>query len=154
MGLMDRLTGIGTGLWLERPAGKLAPAEITDRLELNGKKLERSFATAGDTPANRRLLRHITGIERWGQSRLRVALGNPLTMDEYDDYRPPKDANWIVLQETFQQTRQETVALARQLADANALGVKIPHNQFGPLSGRGWLQYLDTHANWEAKKMR
>jgi hypothetical protein len=46
------------------------------------------------------------------------------------------------------------VALARQLEPAIASGVKVPHNQFGSLTMRSWLRYLDMHANLEAKKLK
>jgi hypothetical protein len=75
-------------------------------------------------------------------------------MDEYDGYRPPREATWFALQDAFRTTRQETVALARQLDQAVAAGVKAPHNQFGPLTIRSWLRYLDMHANLEAKKLK
>lgn len=154
MGLRDTLTGAISGLVLERPLKDKALAEIAKDLDLAGGRLRQTFAAAKDTPDNRRLLSHIVGIERWGQSRLRAALGEPLTMDEYDDYRPPPEATWKALQEAFASTRQQTVALAQAMEDAHIGEVKIPHNQFGPLSSRSWLRYLDMHANLEAKKLK
>jgi hypothetical protein len=127
---------------------------MAERLELDGRTLERTFAAAKDNESNRKLLSHVTGIERWGQSRLRVALGEPLLMDEYDGYRPPREAGWAELQDAFHDTRQQTVALARQLGPAVEAGVHVPHNQFGPLTVRSWLRYLDIHANMEAKKLK
>lgn len=150
MGLRETITN----RFLERPFKGLTAEQMAERLELDGRTLERTFAAAKDSEANRRLLSHITGIERWGQSRLRVALGAPLVMDEYDGYRPPREANWVELQDAFHSTRQETVALARQMDHALAAGVKTPHNQFGPLTVRSWLRYLNIHANMEAKKLR
>lgn len=150
MGLRETITN----RFLERPFRQLTVEQMAERLELDGRILERTFAAAKDSAANRQLLRHITGIERWGQSRLRVALGAALTMDEYDDYRPPQNADWTALQDAFQSTRQETVTLARRLGQAIDAGTKIPHNQFGPLTVRSWLRYLDIHANLEAKKLK
>ncbi len=140
--------------FLEQPFKRLHVEEIAQRLELDGHKLARTFAAAKDSPGNRNLLSHITGIERWGQSRLQVALGAPLTMDEYDGYRPPHEASWAELQTALRDTRQQTVSLARQLGPAIAAGVQVPHNQFGPLTVRSWLRYLDMHANMEAKKLK
>lgn len=140
--------------FLEQPFKNLSAEQIAQRLELDGHKLARTFAAATDSPGNRDLLSHITGIERWGQSRLQVALGAPLTLDEYDGYRPPREASWAELQEALRDTRQQTVALARQLEPAIAGGVQVPHNQFGPLTVRSWLRYLDMHANLEAKKLK
>lgn len=150
MGLRETITN----RFLEHPFRNLTAEQMAERLELDGRTMERTFAAAKDGEANRKLLSHITGIERWGQSRLRVALGAALTMDEYDGYRPPREADWIALQDAFHSTRQETVALARQLGQPIAAGVKTPHNQFGPLTARSWLRYLDIHANMEAKKLK
>ena len=140
--------------FLERPFRSLSAEQMAQRLELDGRTLERTFAAARDSEHNRKLLSHISGIERWGQSRLHVALGEPLVMDEYDGYRPPREAGWVELQDAFHNTRQETVALARRLNQAVTSDVKVPHNQFGPLTARSWLRYLDMHANMEAKKLR
>lgn len=154
MGLRDTLTGAVSGLMLERPLKNKDMAEIAQEFDLAGGRLKRTFAAAKDNPDNRRLLSHIVGMERWGQSRLRVALGEPLTMDEYDGYRPPREATWPALQDAFAETRQQTVAVVQALGKANITEVKVPHNQFGPLSVRSWLRYLDMHANLEAKKLR
>lgn len=143
-----------TNRFLEQPFRSLTAEQMAERLDLNGRTLERTFAGAKDSEHNRKLLSHISGIERWGQSRLQAALGAPLTMDEYDGYRPPREAGWVELQAAFQSTRQQTVALARQLGQAVQAGVKVPHNQFGPLTVRSWLRYLDMHATMEAKKLR
>jgi len=140
--------------FLEQPFKGLTAEQMAERLELAGRTLERTFAAATDNPDNRKLLSHITGIERWGQSRLQAALGAPLLMDEYDGYRPPREAGWAELQAAFHSTRQQTVAQARQLGQAVSAGVKLPHNQFGPLTVRSWLRYLDIHASMEAKKLR
>jgi hypothetical protein len=142
-----------TNRFLERPFRSLSAEEMAERLELDGRTLERTFAAAKDSDHNRKLLNHISGIERWGQSRLQVALGAPLTMDEYDSYRPAREASWADLQDAFHGTRQQTVTLARQLDQAVETGVRVPHNQFGPLTMRSWLRYLDMHATWEAKKL-
>jgi hypothetical protein len=141
-------------LFLERPFRNLSAEQMAERLELDGRTLERTFVAVKDSEHNRQLLSHISGIERWGQSRLQVALGAPLAMDEYDGYRPPREAGWAELQNAFHSTRQQTVALARQLGPAAEAGVHMPHNQFGPLTVRSWLRYLDIHANMEAKKLR
>ncbi len=101
------------------------------------------------------LLRHITGIERWGQSRLRAFLGAPLVRDEYDDYRPGKELDLDGQRSAFRETRDETIELVRQIAKANVPdSVTVAHNDFGPLSVRGWLRYLDAHASLESKKLR
>jgi hypothetical protein len=143
-----------TNRFLEQPFRRLTAGQMAERLDLDGRTLERTFAAARDSADNRKLLSHITGIERWGQNRLQAALGAPLVMDEYDGYRPAREAAWGDLQEAFRSTREQTVALARQLGSAVDGGVRVPHNQFGPLTMRSWLRYLDIHANLEAKKLK
>lgn len=140
--------------FLSRPFNGLSAEEIARRLEQSGRTLERTFAAAKDSPHNRALLSHITGIERWGQSRLQVALGAPLVRDEYNGYRPPRDADWTALQAAFAATRTKTVAITQQLGAALDQPIAVLHNQFGPLRLRSWLRYLDMHANIEAKKLR
>jgi len=154
MGLRDTLTDAVSSLLLERPFKNKDMAEIARELDLAGGRLKRTFAAAKDNPDNRRLLSHIVGMERWGQSRLGVTLGEPLTMDEYDGYRPPPQATWPALQDAFSETRQQTVALVQQLGQTHVANIKVPHNQFGPLSMRSWLRYLEMHANLEAKKLK
>jgi hypothetical protein len=57
--------------------------------------------------------------------------------------------------EFFRQTRAATVALVDQLAAAKLSDdARSLHNDYGPLSVRGWLSYLDMHANLESKKIR
>jgi hypothetical protein len=102
-----------------------------------------------------KVLRHITGIERWGQRRLQILLGEPPIADEYDGYRPGTDLTLDEQRALFRETRTATLALIDQL---QAAGVgddaTAPHNDFGPLTVRGWLRYLDMHANLESKKLR
>ena len=101
------------------------------------------------------MLSHIIGIERWGQSRLRVFLGEPFTQDEYNGYRPARDVPWDELVGQFSATRSETIALARALDEALIAPDKtVLHNQLGPLSARAWLRYLQTHASREILQVR
>ncbi len=142
-------------LFLERPARKRDYAYFAGRLEASGKELEARFAAAADSAENRRQLRHIVGLERWGQRRLRTALGEPPIQDEMDQYAPPLGQNLLDLRAAFAATRRETVVLVRQL---EARGVPpawiIPHNEFGPLTLRAWLRYLDLHASLEGKRIK
>lgn len=128
--------------------------QIVDSLAASGQKLELIFGAAAGSDHNRRLISHIVGIERWGQRRLRSALGEPLVIDEYDGYRPPREATISELQADFTATRADTVALARELDRVGVVDARVPHNQWGNLSVRSWLRYLDIHASGEAKKLR
>ncbi len=51
-----------TNRFLERPFRNLSAAQIAQRLELDGRTLERTFAAAKDNEHNRKLLNHIIGI--------------------------------------------------------------------------------------------
>jgi hypothetical protein len=142
-------------LFFERPARRLSLADLATRLETAGKAIERRLAAPPDNEWNRNQIRHIVGIERWSQQRVRVALGSPLVMDEYDDYRPAANLPWEQMRTTFQDTRRETVALIRELERAGIpTGTKVPHNQFGDLSVGGWFQYMNNHANRESRYLR
>lgn len=131
------------GQWLfERPASKRDIDTLKQALIDSGKKVEARIDKMKDNDIA--TLTHIIGIERWGQRRLRVALGEPFVEEEYDAYRP-EPASMESLKQCFVETRQETIQLADQLHDAD-LNLRIKHNQFGDLSARGWLKYLDFHA--------
>ncbi len=155
MGVLDPIKKIAADFILERPVRGKSFAQLADKLALSGQILEDRIRRARDTERNRQILSHIIGIERWGQSRLRVFLGEPLALDEYDGYRPPQDAGWDELGQAFQATRRQTLALIQELASRDpGATTRVPHNQFGPLTARGWIRYLDFHANAESKKFR
>jgi len=105
------------------------------------------------TERNYKRLNHIIGIERWGQQRLKVALGTPFVMDEYDGYRPPFGLSWNELQDMFNQTRLDTLALANRLNEQGAVQKTVFHNTFGEISTTHWLYYLRVHANSEIWQM-
>lgn len=104
-------------LMLERPARSKSLAELTEDLVVTGREITTTITGAPDTPENRQALSHVIGIERWGQRRLRVALGEPLLVEEYDGYRPGQEESLAQLQAAFQATRQETLSIARQLQE-------------------------------------
>jgi len=154
MAIADLVRKPIVNLFIERPGRKWALAEWPQQLAKAGDAIQQRVATSRSPQAGA-TLRHITGIERWGQRRLQVALGEPPVQDEYDGYQPAADLDVTALQDAFRTTRQTTVALAQQLAAANLDPTfTIPHNQFGPLTVRGWLSYLNTHANFESKRIR
>jgi hypothetical protein len=155
MGIRDRLIRMVALLIFERPARRTTLANLAAKLEMSGKDVERRISVAPDNEQNRGQIRHFIGIERWGQQRVRVALGNPLTLDEYDDYQPAANLLWEQMRTAFQDTRRETLALVQELERAGAgADAKIPHNQFGDLSVGAWLQYLHRHANMESRRLR
>lgn len=152
--MTNPLFSLGGSLFLNRPAANRTLAQLADTLERDGLAITDRFTNAGDHAANRRLLSHIIGIERWGQRRLEVALGEPLLLDEYDSYRPPQDTEWQPLLAEWRATRNATLALIPQLETNADSALRIPHNDFGPLTVGGWLHYLYLHAHFEARKTK
>jgi hypothetical protein len=154
MPLKNWIRSAVTGIMLERPAQKMTLPELADKLDTAGQEIAQRAASADDTPDNREQLRHIIGIERWGQSRLRVALGGPLAEDTSDAYRPADEMPWLDLQEEFQIARRDTIALARELAEIEIdPTLTIPHEEYGKLTVFGWLRYLDVHSSLESKRI-
>jgi len=136
----------------ERHARARAIAELADELEASGQELDRRMKGRPDTPGNREAGAHWVGIERWGQRRLRVALGEPFVEDTYHPYRPDLDEDFEALRGAFAETRAETVALARCLAE-NGVDPEmiVRHNDLGDLSVGGWLAYLIQHPDQESR---
>ncbi len=143
------------GQWLiERPAHKRSYAEHRAALQANTATIRQRIEKASDNEQNHRVLTHIIGIERWGQTRLGQFLGRAPGEVEYDNYRPARSIPWEDLPELFQTTRQETLHLLDQLEQATPTPPTLKHDTFGNLSDRGWLRYLRTHAELESKKLR
>ena len=140
---------------LERQVRGRLVQELTSSLERSGKKVAERLGRAPDTPHNREVVSHIVGIERWGQRRLRVALGEPPVSDSYRGYRLPEVSDLGALQSAFEDTRQDTIALARALDMAKIHPTtKLRHNDLGELNVKGWLAYLEGHARRESSKVK
>lgn len=143
--------------WLivDLPAQKTSLRESAQRMKASGETILAHIAAVPDTEENRQQLRHIIGIERWGQSRLRVPLGEPLKHDEYDNYAPPSSHSWETLQADFQETRQQTLLLIQALMEANSQDHgAILHNDLGKMTVHGWLRYLGIHAKMESQRIK
>lgn len=141
---------------LERPAGRSSFTDLAQGLERGGVSLAERAEKASDTPENREVLAHIIGIERWGQNRVRVALGQrSFVRDESRGYRPPEATTLAQLRTLLGQTRAATVDLARQLHHSPPDDdFVVEHNGLGPLTAKGWLRYLTQHADLESRKLR
>lgn len=152
----DDVKGLLVAQVLERPAGRLSFSDLGQGLERGGTFLAQRAARAADTDANRATLTHIIGMERWGQERLRVALGErEFVRDEHHAYKPGPGTPLRELQDLLSQTRSRTVDLVRQLHAAPPLeGVTVEHNGLGPLSPKAWLRYLTQHADLESRRLR
>lgn len=138
---------------VERLGRRHSASELADRLAANGRGLAQRFASIDDGPDVREVLRHVIGIERWGQRRLRVALGEAFDPGGHQPFRPADDAHLDRLRVLFATTRSDTVTLARQLADRELEpDLQIAHDDLGDLSVNGWLAYLDGHAQLEVRR--
>ena len=119
--------------------------------------MSRATSGAGESTGNRKVLRHVIGIERWGTARIeRMVAGGPgADLDGHRSYKPPRDASWAELLADLQATRAHTVDLARRLdAAPPAESVTVPHNDLGDLTPKGWLRYLALHSNIESRRVR
>ena len=139
----------------ERRARALSLDQAARRLEASGPTVANRMRAASNSPVALEQARHIIGIERWAQARLRQLLGGPALNDEYNGYRPDDVTTLPALADAFAATRAETVALARALHQAGKSGSEtIPHNELGALSASGWFIYLDDHALRESLLIR
>ena len=130
-------------------------AATISEADLGGQTIAATLATKTDTPQNRNQLRHIIGIERWGQRRLKTMLNEPPIQDEYDGYQPAETLDLAALRDDFARTRAETIALARTIEQQGlANTAKANHNMMGDISLNTWLRYLVSHANFEAKSVK
>lgn len=139
--------------FVERSGRRTPRRAWADRLEANGRILAQRFAGQTDSDHVRAVLRHVIGIERWGQRRLQVALGEPFDGGGHRPFLPPDDASLDRLRVLFTTTRADTVTLARRLADAELdPKLRIRHDELGEVSVNGWLAYLDGHATLEVRR--
>lgn len=152
---MSGVRGFFGELFLKRPARRRSIAEHLAALAKSGATFQARLARATPSDKNRTQLRHIIGIERWGQRRLGTILGEPPIDDEYDGYQPDAALDWSVLREEMARTRRETITLGDRIAERGiGGGVTAHHNSVGPLNAREWLQYLGTHASIEGLRVR
>lgn len=161
------LAGISLGLivrqlWINRRdiSQALAPAvldwlvrdksvdDLVTELEASGSRITQQLMNKQPTERNYKLLSHIIGIERWGQSRLTVLEGAPFVAGEYDPFRPPVGLSWNELQDQFKETRAKSLGMIKQLdsrSDVNG-HMTVLHNDFGELNLSTWSHYLRLHA--------
>jgi hypothetical protein len=152
MRLLQRLIGL-----VRRPiavwhARHRSIEQLAIELEASGCALDARLAGLPDTPDHRAVLAHWIGIERWGQRRLRVALGEPFVSDVHQPYKPDEADGVEKLRRTFAATRAETVGLAHGLREAGVdPATTVRHNDLGGLSIVGWLAYLLQHPEQESR---
>jgi hypothetical protein len=148
----QRLIGLFRRPMAERHARGKSIEELAAELEASGREMDARMAGKPDSPMNRESIAHWVGIERWGQRRLHVPLGEPFVEDAYHPYRPDKEQGVEALRQDFAETRAETVALARRLQEAGVdPETTVHHNDLGDLSITGWLAYLVQHPEQESR---
>ena len=104
--------------FVERPARRAGAGALARQLEAALPSLEARARAGLADPRAHDVLRHVIGLERWGQRRLRVALGDlAFERDEHHPYKPAADAAPEELIADLRETRAETVALARRVAE-------------------------------------
>ncbi len=140
---------------LRNPAKRRTLSQQLAALTTADKQMQHRLAKAAANEGNKEVVRHIIGIERWGQRRLRTFLGDPPGNDEYDPYRPHTDLDWLALCAELHQTRQQTIALGQQIRERH-IGdeVVVNHNNSGPMTAREWLYYLGYHGRLEMLRIR
>lgn len=182
---MGWFKGIMGQLSLEYPVRNKNISDLAAHLEISGNDIIEYIASAQiDSDENQAKMRHIIGIERWGQRRLRGFLGDIPPDEEYDAYCPESGYSLKEQLELFRDARAKTVYLAIQIEAAfvnAAMAIGMPtdngaeseamdesdqrmakkheivrsveHNEYGPLTPRGWLRYLEMHARMESKSI-
>ena len=151
---MSFLYRLGAYFLLKRPLRDVAFIDLLEQCRVNGQQLSQALPEKADNEQNARILSHIIGIEKWGQSRLQVALGEPLRMEDYLVYRPDRSITYPELCAQFPAVRATTIALGQKMLDSDATTHKVPHNQFGDLDGKAWIYYLTIHADREATALK
>ena len=150
MGTLQKLIGMGLRPFAERRARQRTLDEAAHDLERSGVRIAAHLAGKPDTPANREAIAHCVGIERWGQSRVRVGLGEPHRTEGHHGYRPDPAVGVVALRAAMAETRAATVALARDLVAAGVdPAATVRHDDLGDLTLAGWLAYLEQHASRE-----
>lgn len=155
MSLLQKLIGAGLRPRVRSKARGKSLEQLANQLGASFERLEPLYARALDTAGNREAFNHWLGIERWSQSRLRVARGAALTMDKYHGYRLPDGATLDELRDAFREARAATIALAEELAEEGVdPALKIPSNDLGELSVAEWFEYIDDHSSRERIRLR
>ena len=153
MALKERLSHFAGRVFFATPGRKLSLAEHAAELRRSGDDIRARLAGATGDEKQRAALRHVIGIERWVQSRLRVFFGDAFASAGHRPHLPPENATWEELVLQFGEMRTETVALAERLA-AEGPTTTVPHNQFGELSAHGWLHYANGHGLRELRGLK
>lgn len=154
MSLRDMFQRLIVQLFVERSEREKTLDDIAASLQESSHEISLCLSGLDSNLENCERLAHMIAIERWGQARIRVALGETFLPDEADAYLPSPESSWQELVTAFIAARQATLALIQEVQAVRLPDdFKIHHNQFGPLSVKGWLRYLDEHAVAESTRL-
>jgi len=152
MGWLQRMIGHVRRPMAERHARGRGIEQLATELAASARTIDARLARTADTPAHRAAVAHWVGIERWGQRRLRVALGEPFIDDGHHPHKPDEADGVAALRRAFAATRADTLDLVRELREAGVdASTTIRHNDLGDLTVAGWLAYLLQHPEQEAR---
>jgi hypothetical protein len=152
MRFAQRVIGLFRRAMAQRHARGQAVEGLAAELEASGRAMDARLAGLSDTPGHRAALAHWMGIERCGQRRLRVALGEPYRDDVHHPYEPDEADGVVALRQSFADARVDTVELAHRLHEAGVHpATTVRHSDLGDLSIVGWLAYLLQHPEQESR---
>jgi hypothetical protein len=152
MSVLQRMIGLVRRPMAERHARGRDLGQLGTELAASCRAMDARLADLQDTPAHREVLAHWIGIERWGQRRLRVALGEPFLDDGHHPYKPDEADGTQALRQAFAATRSSTIGLVQELREAGVdPSTTVRHNDLGDLSIAGWLAYLLQHPEQESR---
>ncbi len=152
---MQKLIGAALRPRVRRRARGKTLDQLAEQLAASRDALLPRILAAKDTPGDREAINHWLGIERWSLARVRRWRDPPTVLEPYHGYRLPDGSSLEDLQEAFARTREESIALARELARSGAdPGAVVPHNDLGPLTLVEWFEYIDDHTRREVLRLR
>ena len=150
MRILQRLIGAMLRPAAERQARGKTFTSLGQELSDAWPRIESHLEGKPDNGMNREALAHCIGIERWGQSRLRVGLGEAFQLDTYHPYRPNLEDGVPILAHAMKATRQAPIELARELESRGVSPDQpVQHNDLGEMTLGAWLVYLKQHASRE-----
>jgi len=136
--------------YYERAAKGKCYDEWLQRLQTNEATVYDRLVNATELSSNRKTVIHVIGIERWSTHRLRVLLGEPLIIDEYDGYAPSPQTSMEELASQFKATRAVTKSVVRELQSKGIpLTQEVIHNEVGEMSAGAWFFYIENHIGRE-----
>ncbi len=150
MSIIER--GIG---WLvfQLPVSRTSLDQLIGELKRNQGVVAERISQWHPTRANHGWATHIIGIEVWCQHKAQGLIDGTDYNEEYDSLRPAPDVPYETLKPLFEQTRDQTLALAEQLKKV-AGDKTVAHNQWGDLNAKGWLNYANKHAGISSLAIR